>query len=56
MRNLMEYPILLEEVLECLEQFHRDVDPDKTGLCGDMRPLLLLRAIKIIKNAYGVYE
>jgi hypothetical protein len=49
MRNLLEYPITKEEIVECLAELARTFD--NLELCGDMRPLLLKRAIKIIKSA-----
>ena len=53
MRNLKEYPITLDEVIECLEQFYKEVDPEKTRACGDMRPLLLRKAIEILSFING---
>lgn len=47
MRNTVEYPITLSEVIECLRQFQDSCDPD---LIGDMRPLLLKRAIQIVER------
>jgi hypothetical protein len=47
MRNLIEFPITLNEVIECLERCKAECNPD---LIGDMRPVLLQRAIQIVKR------
>lgn len=49
MRNLVQHPITTEEILDCLKEFLSEVDPEKTRLCGDVRPLLLREAIKIVE-------
>lgn len=50
MRNTVEYPITAKEIIDCLDAFLKEVDPDKTGLVGDMRTLLLEKAKQIILN------
>lgn len=52
MRNTAEYPITLTEVIDCLRQFQKDCDPN---LIGDMRPLLLRRAIKMVERERFLY-
>jgi hypothetical protein len=47
MRNLLEYPITDEEIIQCLEYFIGECD---TECVGDMRPLLLGAAIKRIRD------
>lgn len=49
MRNLQEYPITVDEVIECLKDLKKALSPEITQLCGDMRPLLLDEAIKIVE-------
>ena len=53
MRNLAEYPITRQEIVECLEQIKTDLQRlnEEQLACGDMRPLLLDRTIKIITHA-----
>lgn len=49
MRDLARYPITRQEVLACLADFARGVDPAVTGLVGDMRPVLLAKAAELIE-------
>jgi len=51
MRDLEQYPITTDEIIQCLKELMNDVAYEKTGLTGDMRPLLLANAIKIITEA-----
>lgn len=56
MRNLLQYPITLSEVIECLKQLQKECNPDAIG---NMTPLLLQQAIKIIERErffHGGYE
>jgi hypothetical protein len=48
MRNLLEFPVTLDEVIEGLERLKADIMQE--GACGDIRPLLLHRAIQIVKR------
>lgn len=48
MRNLEEYPITREELSEFMDQIARDVDPEKTGLIGDLRPLMIREIAAIV--------
>ncbi len=48
MRDIGRYPVTNGEIVDCLHGFLAEVDPKKTGLIGDMRPLLLAEAIAII--------
>ncbi len=52
MRNLLKHPITNDEIIKMLEEYAKEVDPAKTGLIGDMRPLLAQEAIKKLKQAY----
>lgn len=45
MRNLKQYPITTEEVIERLDRLKSECDED---LFGDMTPLLLDEAMRII--------
>jgi hypothetical protein len=46
MRNLVAYPVTLDEIIECLKTFKAGCDPE---LVGDMRPLLLDHAIAAVQ-------
>jgi hypothetical protein len=46
MRNLEQYPVTLDEIIDCLETFKTECDPE---LIGDMRPLLLDMAIAAVQ-------
>lgn len=48
MRNLDQYPITKSEIVDCMNKMISECDPD---LIGDMRPLLLGRAVEIIEGA-----
>jgi hypothetical protein len=50
MRDLCEHPITIDEIIDCLKRFQEEVDPQKTRLCGDMRHLLLARAIDLLER------
>lgn len=52
MRNLAEYPITLDEVIECLNGLKLEAMAEAVENLsyGDMRPLLLEHAIKVIKR------
>lgn len=52
MRNLIEFPITLDEVIDCLQQLKaRELERTHTELsCGDMTPILLHRAIQILRR------
>ena len=54
MRNLVQYPITGDEIVDYLRSLAADVDPEKTRLVGDMRPLLLDEAIRAVRHCYGV--
>lgn len=47
MRNLLEHPILLKEVIDCLETIKGELNPE---LVGDMRPTIIAAAIGIINT------
>lgn len=48
MRNTIEFPITCDEVIECLERLKQQ--EMKSEAIGDMTPLLLHRAIQIVKR------
>ncbi len=50
MRNLNEYPITRQEIIECLAKLRdeRDQENEESGRVGDMCPLLLQAAIEVI--------
>ncbi len=50
MRNIREYPITKDEIVECLKTMVADLKQlnEDQMACGDMRPLLLQKAIDII--------
>lgn len=56
MRNLIQYPVTKEEIIGCLKEFAKEVDPETTGLCGDMRPILLAEAILIVDKMWNGYR
>lgn len=49
MRNLLEYPVTREEIIELLLQLSQQFSEEFS--CGDMRPLLLQIAAKAVKEA-----
>ena len=54
MRNLLQYPVTKQEIINCLKEFAAEVSPEES--CGDMRPLLLAEAILIIDKMYGSFQ
>lgn len=51
MRNLLQYPVTKQEIIDCLTELSNTVGKTDQGIaCGDMRPTLLQEAIKIIEN------
>jgi hypothetical protein len=48
MRDTVRYPVTKDEILECLDNMLNDLSYTKTGLVGDMRPLLISKAKDII--------
>ena len=52
MRNLAAYPIEPDEVIDLLREVHESLESaDPTGQrIGDMRPLLIAEAIRMIKD------
>jgi hypothetical protein len=47
MRNLLVYPVTLDEIVECLERCRDDARAEER--CGDMRPMLLNLAISAVR-------
>jgi hypothetical protein len=50
MRNEIEFPITLDEVIECLERLERDSLESGPVAYGDMTPILLRAAIQVVKR------
>lgn len=55
MRNLVQYPITPDEIRDYLQELENEVSFEKTGLYGDMRPLLLSTA-KVSIRVNQTYE
>lgn len=53
MRNIIEYPITKEEIIETLQRIHESYVMD---IETNMTPLILSEAIKIIEDNYGNRE
>lgn len=53
MRNIVEHPITIKEIVDCLDEIAKDIrwQNEDQFVCGDMRPLLLAKAKEIILNA-----
>ena len=51
MRNLLEYPVTTQEIVEYLTYLKTEFDFGNTGSCGDMGPVILAEAIARIVNA-----
>lgn len=49
MRNLLQYPITLSEVVQCLDTLQAQLNNEEN--IGDMRPLLLEHASRIVLRA-----
>lgn len=52
MRNLMDYPITLTEVIDCLEKLMVEAvnEDQENNACGDMTACLIHKAIQIVKR------
>lgn len=48
MRNILEFPVTLTEVIECLQRLEQEAL--KTDRIGDMTPVLLHRARQIVER------
>lgn len=48
MRNLAEYPMTRQEIVECLDRLGREFAAELR--CGDMRPVLLEAAARLIEK------
>lgn len=48
MRNLVEYPVTKDEIMENMDRLSQEIL--KEGGVGDMRPLLLREASKLIES------
>ena len=49
MRNIIQYPITLDEICQALEEASQEILD--TAVCGDMRPMLYGEAIRFIRLA-----
>jgi hypothetical protein len=49
MRNLLDYPITKEEIVQCLLHLSNELSKDE--LVGDMRPILLETAARLINES-----
>lgn len=54
MRNLVQYPITYDEIIECLTEASEDAS--RMGLIGDMRPLLLKYAADIVRQVPNLHD
>lgn len=54
MRNIAEYPITKEEILECLLSISEDINKYKR--VGDMRPIFLRLAAEAVKQSPPLEE
>lgn len=50
MRNLHQYPITFEEIIKCLEDLEKSLNPGPDPRIGDMQPLLVKAAINILRE------
>ena len=51
MRDLRKYPITCDEIVKCLTALAEELDA--RGQSGDIRPLLLREAARMIRKAGG---
>jgi hypothetical protein len=49
MRNIIQYPITLDEICEALDQAGQEIIDSE--VCGDMRPYLFQEAIRFMREA-----
>lgn len=54
MRNLRKYPVTSEEVENCLMKLSEEFSQERR--CGDMRPMLLEIAAKIVRRSAFTQE
>lgn len=54
MRNLLQYPVTQEEILESLRRQMLDIRAEER--IGDMRPLVLRHTIEILEAAFGLLK
>jgi hypothetical protein len=52
MRNLKEYPITFDEMQNFLDELAKEYNPEKTGLVGDIRPVM----ISELKDALPLWD
>ncbi len=52
MRNILQYPITKSEVRNCLEGFADSIDYKKTGLVGDIRPMIMQKLLEDFDNVW----
>lgn len=56
MRNLRKYPVTSREIEDCLENLADELSTGDDLRCGDMRPMLLKIAAKIVRRSAFTQE
>lgn len=56
MRNIIEYPATINEIVECLQNVSENFSNGSEIVCGDMRPYLLSLAAKILTDLGKMVE
>lgn len=56
MRNLKAYPVTSREIEDCLTNLSEELSTGDDLRCGDMRPLLLRMAAKIVRRSAFTQE
>lgn len=57
MRNLKQHPITVTEITDCLNSLADQISDLEPKRIGDMRPILLKRAAKLIERVdFAVHE
>lgn len=54
MRNLLQYPVTQEEILESLRSQKRAIEQEQR--IGDIRPLILRHTVEIVEAAFGLLK
>jgi len=54
MRNLLQYPVTQDEILQSLRSQKRDIEQEQR--IGDMRPLVLRHTIEIVEATFGLLK
>ncbi len=58
MRNLLEYPVTTEEIVQCLVRLKEkeEAEIEAKHIMGDMTPLLLEKAIMIVRASGQLHQ